>query len=248
MNRLLILLKMKNLYILLFILCYNCYSQNITRIYYVTVPTGGSLENNEQILKSKIAKSFVGVDEALKKLNYELLISDKKSYYHVISALDFNEKAARLARAFSSASDFYINKEKNNYIKIIEFSGEKFNVLYNINSNWELTKESKIISGYTCFKATQDRKLRLKKTDNIIKVIAWYCPSIPLSFGPKEFSGLPGLILELQDDKIVHIANKIEFKTNSKLKEFSGKVISEEEFDKIYDDTMIKTFDSMSKK
>ena len=238
---------MRFIYILLFFGS-TSYSQNVTRVNYITVPTGGTLENNEQILKSKIAKSFVGVDEALKKLNYELLISDKKSYYHVISVLDFNEKAARLARAFSSASDFFTNNVTNYYIKVIEFSGEKFNVRYNTNTNWELSKESKIINGYTCYKASQDRKLRLKKNDNIVKVIAWYCPTIPLSFGPKEFGGLPGLILELQDDKIIHIANKIEFKTTLKIKEFSGKIISEEEFDKIYDDTMVKTFDSMSKK
>lgn len=48
-----------------------------------------------------------------------------------------------------------------------------------------------------------------RKWDRI--TIAWYAPSMPYSFGPKNFSGLPGLVLELQENEVVLYLTKIEF-------------------------------------
>ncbi|RLD60552.1 MAG: GLPGLI family protein, partial [Bacteroidetes bacterium] len=58
--------------------------------------------------------------------------------------------------------------------------------------NWKLTNETKIILGYTCYKATHNRE-----GGNPVIVTAWYCPEIPYQFGPKGYAGLPGLILEI---------------------------------------------------
>ena len=81
---------------------------------------------------------------------------------------------------------------------------------------WNLINEQKVINGYTCFKATQQKQLKLKKTDRTYLVVAWYCPAIPIGNGPKEFGNLPGLILELQDGKITFLASKIELESNLK--------------------------------
>ncbi|NML56334.1 GLPGLI family protein [Chryseobacterium cheonjiense] len=60
-------------------------------------------------------------------------------------------------------------------------------------SNWELADETKIINTIICKKA----KVKFKGRN----WIAWYAPEIPLPYGPMKFSGLPGLIIKITDEK-----------------------------------------------
>ncbi|MEC3874400.1 GLPGLI family protein [Chryseobacterium salviniae] len=60
-------------------------------------------------------------------------------------------------------------------------------------SNWELADETKIINTITCKKA----KVKFKGRN----WIAWYATEIPLPYGPMKFSGLPGLIIKITDEK-----------------------------------------------
>lgn len=61
------------------------------------------------------------------------------------------------------------------------------------NLNWQLTNETKTILNYKVRKAHVDYGGR--------KWIAWYSEQIPINLGPYIFGDLPGLILELHDDK-----------------------------------------------
>jgi GLPGLI family protein len=215
-------------------------AQSYARISYAVLPTGGSLERNQEVVKSKVASSFSGVDDALARLTYVLVVQDHKSHFFLESILDFNQKAARLARAFAGNNEFFKDEMTKSIIKKVDFSNEIFSVKLDSVPQWELRNEQKIINGYTCFKALREKALRLKKNNPIHIVEAWYCPAIPLRNGPKEFGGLPGLILELQDDKITYLATKIELHSDLKviLKEANNKVISETEFYKIVDKTV----------
>ena len=56
---------------------------------------------------------------------------------------------------------------------------------------WTLLEGDTLIAGYTCRRATTHFRGR--------DYTAWYCDSIPLSYGPYKFHGLPGLILCLYD-------------------------------------------------
>lgn len=60
-------------------------------------------------------------------------------------------------------------------------------------NNWKLIEETKIINTINCKKAEVTFKGR--------NWIAWYSPEIPLPYGPYKFSGLPGLIVKITDDK-----------------------------------------------
>lgn len=225
---------------------FNCcvvFSQNVARISYKVVPTGGSLERNSEVLKSKVASSFEGVDAAFSRLVYELVVNEDRSYFYLNSILDFNKKAARLARAFAGNNEYFKKDKNKTIVKKIDFSNEFFYVQIDSVSNWNLVNEQKVINGYTCFKATRDKKLRLKMNDPTYVVEAWYCPSIPISNGPKEFGDLPGLILELQDGKITFLANKIELGDDValKIKETNHKTITETEFYAIVKKTVGET-------
>ena len=93
--------------------------------------------------------------------------------------------------------------------------------------------ETKKIGNYSCYKATtfiptydllwysfswsrmrttetQDRVSEAsEKNLDITAVEAWYCPEIPVSHGPSEYWGLPGLILEVSAGNNVMLCNKI---------------------------------------
>lgn len=91
---------------------------------------------------------------------------------------------------------------------------------------WQLTQETRTINGYLTYKATRSKG----------KVIAWYTPEIPISFGPKGEYGLPGLILELEVGKIIFKVTKIVLNPKEEIKveePTGGKRVSFEEYKKI---------------
>lgn len=59
--------------------------------------------------------------------------------------------------------------------------------------NWRLVDEVKVINTINCKRAEVSFKGR--------NWIAWYAPEIPFPYGPMKFSGLPGLIIKITDDK-----------------------------------------------
>ncbi|EQB92813.1 GLPGLI family protein [Elizabethkingia anophelis] len=61
------------------------------------------------------------------------------------------------------------------------------------NMKWKITNEKKKILNHECIKA--ETKFRGRN------YIAWFTKDIPISDGPYKFAGLPGLILEVYDDK-----------------------------------------------
>ena len=62
---------------------------------------------------------------------------------------------------------------------------------------WRLTGERKFSGGRTLMEAIAEVDLPVYKSEGAVTVRAYYDPEIPLPFGPAEFHGLPGLILEL---------------------------------------------------
>lgn len=99
---------------------------------------------------------------------------------------------------------------------------------------WEITSESKTIDKYLCYKATY--KYDYLARDNKVKtriITAWFTPSLPFSYGPKNYNGLPGLILELQDWNTTFLATKIELSDKEIKIDFpKGKTITQEEYER----------------
>jgi GLPGLI family protein len=153
-----------------------------------------------------------------------------------------------------------------------EFMGKEFLVKDSLpNYAWKLEGETKLIGGYTCFKATCVRPVsqtdfrnfrpkkeekkkeeamdeakksegEAKKTNFMedfelpkeVTITAWYTPEIPISQGPENYWGLPGLILEVSDGKTVVLCSKIVMNSKEKVEikaSTNGKVISQKEYD-----------------
>lgn len=70
------------------------------------------------------------------------------------------------------------------------------------NFDWKISTEKKMIGDFTCYKATGNREISFRKDGKqqirTTPVIAWFCPDIPVPFGPLFSRDLPGLIFELQ--------------------------------------------------
>ena len=79
------------------------------------------------------------------------------------------------------------------------FRYEEFN-----NINWQLLNEFRTIGKYKCQKATAKKYGRIW--------IAWFSKDIPFPFGPYKFSGLPGLILEVYDQKKDYVFTMYSFR------------------------------------
>lgn len=100
--------------------------------------------------------------------------------------------------------------------------------------DWEITNKTKKIGNYTCRQAKTKEKLYSRQGHYYFKdVIAWFTPEIPLSFGPKYYNGLPGLILQIEDKEYTLTATKINLNPTEDIKikrlEKNDKVITQEE-------------------
>jgi len=85
------------------------------------------------------------------------------------------------------------------------------------NVEWTITKESKIILGYTCYKAIA-KIIDLEEEDKLtVPIVAWFCPTLSLHGGPTAYATLPGMILEFENGKVKFIAKKVEEKKGLKI-------------------------------
>ncbi|RED50387.1 GLPGLI family protein [Seonamhaeicola aphaedonensis] len=155
----------------------------------------------------------------------------------------------------------YKNIKDKTFLQEREVFGKKFLIKDSIPSfEWKMTGETKQIGQYTCFKAIGEKikygldintrrprpedESEEENTENeqeTVEVIVWYTPQIPVSQGPTDYWGLPGLILEVSEGRTTILCSKIimnpdekdEIKIPSK-----GKEVSRAEFDEISKEKM----------
>lgn len=133
---------------------------------------------------------------------------------------------------FYGDDTFYINRKKDTLIEQLTYSFAK--LLRKRKASfieWNLTTETKEIQGYKCYKATYTYVQKWKGREFLWPVVAWYCPEIPIPLGPTRYSGLPGLILELHENEIAYVVEKIDLKTvPTKITEpTEGEMLTDEE-------------------
>ncbi|MDX5448745.1 MAG: GLPGLI family protein [Bacteroidota bacterium] len=93
--------------------------------------------------------------------------------------------------------------------KEVEDQREIFNKIFIVNGQyldrkWKITGKQGVVLGYPCIEATL--------TMDTITILAWFTPRIPIGIGPREWRGLPGMILHMELDNGRHVitATKIE--------------------------------------
>lgn len=235
---------MKKTIIIVFLIFGNfiqAISQNISGIatYKSFVKTSIQLDSVEVSSEQREWLEKLIRDQTQKE--YELVFNNKESL--------FQEKE-RLA---SPGSDYenvtimrtggigklYVNRAENSFVNQTEILGKEFLVMDSlVNHEWKLEKETKNIGEYSCFKATRTTHNLNKETGEMEEeiIVAWYTPQIPLPLGPKDYGGLPGLILELQHKNTTYLCSQIVLNPKNSLSILipkTGTKVSQKQFEEI---------------
>lgn len=216
--------------IILLLISLTCYSQSGV-VKYETL-SRKYLENNKKTEDaSQEARDLI---QLIEKSSFEatLNFNKEKSFFFIddkknSSEIKLEEKVSRLLMGYNITYTFL---KDSSFYQLID------NVLVHntLTLNWKIENESKKIDNYICYKATLIEKYKNRMNEEKQKtVVAWFCPEIPYSFGPNEYYGLPGLILELEKDENKYVATKITLSKETIAIELpKKKVISKEEYSK----------------
>ena len=205
-------------------------------------------------LKNRLEKSYVltfNKEESLFK-------EDEKLDVDAVSGAT-NSWGKNFSQGFQ-----YKNVKSNTQIQKQEFYGKLFLVKDKLQPiEWKMGTETKKIGNYTCFKATAsvpttdltwysfswDRLRNTNYEQNIdsinvatkqdeiqmTDIEAWYTPQLPVSHGPSEYWGLPGLILEVSAGNTTTLCTEIVLNPEEKDKIEApdrGKEITKKEYQK----------------
>ena len=193
---------------------------------------------NKVKYESELRNSLNNVNNNISSFEYVLNFNDSVASYHEKKKIDIDNtnKSTRLAKIFSgykgpyyyNLKDKIINREKGKYL--IESSYSKY--------QWKLLNERIVLNDLICYKATTKIEIRGRRGNFDREIIAWYTPDIPLSIGPDGFAGLPGLILQLENNRVVTTLKKVDFNNKSFVKKLPTKMhnITDEDFDKLMEE------------
>lgn len=170
---------------------------------------------------------------------YVLTFNKSESFFYEEEKLDAMSGATDSWGKNFTPGEQYKNVVENLQIQEQEFYGKQFLVKDKLQPiSWTMGKESKQIGNYMCFKATAtvptndltwynfswDRLRTEAAADStgtpevkMTEIEAWYTPQIPVSHGPSEYWGLPGLILEVSADNTTMLCSKIVLNPEEKI-------------------------------
>ena len=166
-------------------------------------------------------------------MKFELHFNKNTSYFVLKDGLGLDDQGYVYAKLFSGYKGAVFQDNMFSYSEINTAIG-KYTIKKETKIDWLLMNETKEINGFICYKATAVKKVENSKGVFHFPIIAWYCPQIPLSFGPNGYGGLPGLILELQVRNILFGIKTINLQPDKKIvvpKRKAYKVVSEQEFE-----------------
>ncbi len=124
----------------------------------------------------------------------------------------------------------FTNLADGSYVEVREFLGRTFRIPEERpDFAWKLTGEAASFLGYPVYQAIAMR--------DSSTIEAWFTPEIPVSAGPAQYGGLPGLILTLAVDsnRVVYTATKVDLTTPvAKIAAPSeGSKVTRAEYDKV---------------
>jgi GLPGLI family protein len=101
---------------------------------------------------------------------------------------------------------------------------------------WKIGTKQKQILGYNCMEASF-------RVDSATALVAWFAPQLPVSNGPSDYQGLPGMILQIDvnDGERMTTATEIALDsvdTSALVAPSKGKEVTPEEFEKIREEKM----------
>jgi GLPGLI family protein len=165
-------------------------------------------ESDKEISKSKnndadMVDFFNNLNINADKIEYTLNFNESEAYFFANPVLVDEKQDYNLLAIYKGGMlQFYQNEKTKEYREYIDSKRTGKQIVNNKQLyQWTLLNETKMIDGFTCYKATSPLIYSTNGKTNPnpkFTITAWYTPEIPLSYGPRGYGGLPGLILELQ--------------------------------------------------
>jgi GLPGLI family protein len=126
--------------------------------------------------------------------------------------------------------EIYYDFEKNQKLEQMEYLTRMFLLKSEIAPlAWKLGSEKKKILEYTCMGATMNMDDQ--------EIVAWFAPELPVSLGPANFGGLPGLVLAVErNGETAYVATSVDLTppaAESMEKPDKGTKVTQEEFESI---------------
>lgn len=225
----------------------------------------GMSEDMKKLMEEQMNKAF--------EKSYVLTFNKTESVYEEPQKLDLpsaGNGGMMIRMENSSDGRIYKNTKNKEAISEEDFFGKEFLVVDSLKTyDWKLESDSKKIGDYTCYKATytipvtqkdkeEYEEFKKKQSDNKTTffvmdepkeriVTVWYTPEIPVSHGPGEYWGLPGLILEASFDKTVILCSKVVLNPKQKIQiktPKKGKRVTKKEYERLIEAQMEQMKDS----
>jgi GLPGLI family protein len=208
--------------------CQNKESTVTSIIYSIELKQKGALVLADScLLYSLENKSFF---YSLNKIRYRKVMEEKIQLAMANGGdLKLNLDDGKLLTNFlpySMIKDFVNNKS----IFIEDINEQHFGYIKDstLKRNWELLDDTMKINNLECKKAFYKK--------NGTEIVAWYCPKIPIQDGPFTYSGLPGLIVTVENNygwsaSLVRISYNDSKKAVEKIPNYT--LITEKEISKI---------------
>lgn len=191
---------------------------------------------NSSISYELIYKPYPAQKDKIKKQQYKLDILAGKSIFRTDIRRESNSLIEKIG--FGSGYNtnpnyelYFVKELKNNVFKkhfVSPMSRDKFFINIEDQLNWKILPETAVIANFNCQKAEVEYGGR--------NWSAWFTKEIPVPEGPYYFHGLPGLILQIQDDQDDYVFTATEIKdlaNNSLYAREDGKQITWNQFNKI---------------
>ncbi|QRR01005.1 GLPGLI family protein [Dyadobacter sandarakinus] len=183
--------------------------------------------SNEE--KDRMKQTWGNDDEYKEKMT--LLFNEKQSFY------TYKKKEENEGGYSWNREDYriYRNLENGTKTDIIQMIGKTYIVEDSIRvPSWKIMNKIKEVAGHMCMMAVTEDTIKSQK------ITAWFANDIALTAGPELYTGLPGMILELEinDGDITVSATELkmrpvpaaELDVSKKLK---GKKITNKQYDSL---------------
>ena len=211
-------------------ICFNANAQSVI----IRYEERANIENQLKNVTDPETRKRVSAHLS-KPTNYLLYYENGVSFYIAEPESDKNEDLglkdndqAKKVEIGKNNGGLYKNQKTNEYLHEADILGKKFLVVDQLSKYaWTITNEGKTIGTYKVKKATA--KI------NGENIVAWYAPEVAIQDGPKDYYGLPGLIIELIGEKKTYqavkvITNKAGLTINKPSK---GEKVNKEKYNKI---------------
>ncbi len=226
------------LFVIIFLVHLNINAQNNVDI---TYSLNYSIEKNikfeseeETLMGNDMLDIFLKFGDYV---TFTLVVKNKQSIFFKNEIMfddklnDFQQKMISILES----DTYFFDYQKNEFYSRVIFDGKNYIFSLNPDENkWEILNETKKIDNFNCIKA---KFTTLLDNANEVTFFAWFTPELPFQTGPKDFIGLPGVILEVGNGSYSFVAKSINLNPSeaelSKVVMPNGTLITREELDKI---------------